>query len=111
MSRFFKITIGALLFVVLGSLGYGAYGYFDAISDSENLRARADKLLVANRGGSSLGKKRYRQLLMVQDPEFEHHGGIDITTPGAGITTVSQSLAKRVGFERFTPGINKIRQT
>ncbi|MEP4033773.1 transglycosylase domain-containing protein, partial [Roseibium polysiphoniae] len=63
-----------------------------------------------NLGAKSLGESRYRQLLLVQDPQFETHGGVDITTPGAGITTISQSLAKRVGFDEFTPGIRKIRQ-
>ncbi|KAG1650056.1 DNA replication and repair protein RecF [Nymphon striatum] len=92
-------------------LGYGAYGYFDARSEAEKLQARANDLLMKNLGGSSLGEERYRQLLAVQDPTFEQHNGVDMTTPGAGITTVTQSLAKRVGFDNFTPGIGKLRQT
>jgi membrane carboxypeptidase/penicillin-binding protein PbpC len=111
MKKIFKVATGVVALVVVGCVGYGAHGYFDAISDADDLRARADALLAANLGGSSLGEKRYRQLLAVQDPRFEHHGGVDMTTPGAGVTTISQSLAKRVGFESFTPGIGKIRQT
>ncbi|WP_298812837.1 transglycosylase domain-containing protein [uncultured Roseibium sp.] len=111
MRRIIKITAAAVLLLFLGVLGYGAYGYFDALAASEELEARAESLLAENLGGSSLGEERYRQLLVVQDPAFEQHSGVDVTTPGAGITTVTQSLAKRVGFENFTPGIGKIRQT
>ncbi|MBG6155541.1 membrane carboxypeptidase/penicillin-binding protein PbpC [Labrenzia sp. EL_159] len=111
MKRIFKIAAAALLLLFAGVLGYGAYGYFDALAASEELEARADSLLAENLGGSSLGQERYRQLLVVQDPAFEQHSGVDMTTAGAGITTVTQSLAKRVGFENFTPGIGKIRQT
>jgi membrane peptidoglycan carboxypeptidase len=32
-------------------------------------------------------------------------------TPGAGFTTVTQSLAKRLAFAHFRPGLSKIRQT
>lgn len=111
MRRFFGITSIASLLLLAGLSGYGAYGYFDALSDAEALEARAKRLIAENLGGSSLGEERYRQLLAVQDPAFEQHNGVDMTTPGAGITTVTQSLAKRVGFENFTPGIGKIRQT
>ncbi len=111
MRRLFEITFVVLLLVVVGLLGYGAYGYFDALADAEELEAKASGLLAEDLGGSSLGEERYRQLLAVQDPAFEDHNGVDMTTPGAGITTVTQSLAKRVGFENFTPGIGKIRQT
>ncbi|KAG1650057.1 DNA replication and repair protein RecF [Nymphon striatum] len=111
MKRFFKFTSLALVLLVVGLLGYGAYGYFDARSEAEKLQARANDLLMKNLGGSSLGEERYRQLLAVQDPTFEQHNGVDMTTPGAGITTVTQSLAKRVGFDNFTPGIGKLRQT
>ena len=111
MKKLYKII--AIVFVVLiaGCGGYFAYGFFDAISDADALRARADRIIAASHGGSSLGEERYRQMLMVQDPQFEHHSGVDMTTPGAGATTISQSLAKRVGFEHFTPGVGKIRQT
>lgn len=111
MRKIIKITAAAVLLLFLAVLGYGAYGYFDALTDSKGLVTRAERLLAENLGGASLGEERYHQLLAVQDPTFEQHSGVDMTTPGAGITTVTQSLAKRVGFENFTPGIGKIRQT
>lgn len=111
MRKFVKITAAAVLLIFAVILGYGAYGYFDAITDSVELETRANSLIEQKLGGASLGEDRYHQLLAVQDPAFERHSGVDLTTPGAGITTVTQSLAKRVGFENFTPGIGKIRQT
>ncbi|SNY93129.1 Transglycosylase [Cohaesibacter sp. ES.047] len=111
MRRFFKITL-LFLFICISTVAlYGALGYFDALGDSAALRQRANTILSENRGGASLGADRYRQILLVQDPNFEHHNGVDVTTPGAGLTTISQSLAKRVGFKQFKPGIRKIRQT
>lgn len=111
MKRFFKFLTVAFLLLITACSIYFAYGYFGAISASDDLRARADAIIAANLGGSSLGEERYHQLLMVQDPQFEHHRGVDMTTPGAGVTTISQSLAKRLAFEKFTPGLGKIKQT
>ncbi len=50
-------------------------------------------------------------LLKVQDPDFYNHKGIDISTPGAGVTTISQGLVKMYYFEDFKPGIQKIKQS
>ncbi|WP_299481317.1 transglycosylase domain-containing protein [uncultured Roseibium sp.] len=111
MKKFLKIVISAFALLIVGLLGFGAKGYYDATTDADDLSARANILLASQLGGASLGPERLRQLLAVQDPQFEQHGGVDLTTPGAGLTTISQSLAKRVGFENFTPGIGKVRQT
>lgn len=111
LRRVFNFTALTVLLLLAGLLGSGSSGYFDALTDAEELEARANGLLAENLGGASLGEVRYRQLLAVQDPAFEEHNGVDMTTSGAGITTVTQSLAKRIGFENFSPGIGKIRQT
>ncbi|KAA5605189.1 glycosyl transferase [Roseospira marina] len=50
-------------------------------------------------------------LLAVQDPNYLEHWGVDVSTPGAGLTTITQSAAKRLAFEAFHPGLGKIRQT
>lgn len=50
-------------------------------------------------------------LLAVQDPSFESHHGIDLFTPGAGLTTITQAIAKKLFFVDFRPGIGKIKQT
>ncbi len=50
-------------------------------------------------------------LLKVEDPAFYSHNGIDLSTPGAGYTTITQGLVKQYFFENFQPGLAKIKQT
>ena len=50
-------------------------------------------------------------LLKVEDPAFFSHGGVDLSTPGAGLTTITQGLVKVLYFENFRPGFQKPRQT
>lgn len=50
-------------------------------------------------------------LLAVEDPAFFEHNGMDLSTPGAGITTITQGLVKQFYFEEFKPGFAKIKQT
>ncbi len=106
--RLFGLLLVILFVVVLWS---GGKGYYDALADSEPLAARAARLIEDDRGGASLGVDQLAMLLKVQDPGFEVHKGVDLTTPGAGLTTITQSLAKRLAFDEFQPGFAKIRQT
>lgn len=50
-------------------------------------------------------------LLKVEDPNFYHHKGVDLLTPGAGMTTITQGLVKKFYFRKFKPGIAKFKQT
>jgi membrane carboxypeptidase/penicillin-binding protein len=50
-------------------------------------------------------------LLKVEDPAFYAHNGVDLSTPGAGITTITQGLVKKFYFKQFKPGPAKIKQT
>jgi membrane peptidoglycan carboxypeptidase len=51
-------------------------------------------------------------LLVVEDPNFYNHHGIDLSTDGAGWTTITQGLVKVYFFENFTKGVfNKLRQS
>lgn len=52
-----------------------------------------------------------RILLLVEDPAFFAHKGIDLVTPGAGLTTITQALVKRLYFKQFKPGFAKLRQS
>jgi hypothetical protein len=94
---------------VAAALAYGLSGYVDARADSAKLGERANMLIANGRGGTGLGPGRIEQLLMVEDPAFEGHSGVDFSSEGAGLTTLSQSVAKRAGFDRFKPGFMKIR--
>jgi membrane peptidoglycan carboxypeptidase len=51
-------------------------------------------------------------LLTVEDPGFYEHNGVDLSTPGAGLTTISQGLVKLHYFDSFKPGLHaKLKQT
>lgn len=53
----------------------------------------------------------YRHILLtVEDPDFYSHHGIDLTTPGAGWTTITQGIVKVYFYEGFTPGIFRYRK-
>ncbi|MBN8241532.1 transglycosylase domain-containing protein [Nitratireductor aquimarinus] len=111
MKKILKTATTLILAIFAAALAYGGWGYLYAIKDADALKLRADALIAENRGGQSLGDARLQQLLQVQDPNFQGHSGVDMITPGAGVTTITQSAAKRLAFEAFKPGIGKIRQT
>ena len=104
--RWSAIGIGLL---ITGLAAYAASGFFDARADAHRLAARADWLIQNHRGAADLGPGRVDQVLLVEDPGYWNHGGVDLTSPGAGLTTLTQSLSKRVGFSEFKPGIRKLR--
>lgn len=60
---------------------------------------------------ADLPRRRLDDLLKVEDPAFLAHKGIDLATPGAGLTTITQALVKLFYFEHFKPGFNKIKQS
>ena len=94
---------------LMAVLAYGLHGYFSARADASALSLRADSLIAQRHGPKDLGPGRMEQLLLVEDPGFVSHNGTDWTTPGSGLTTLTQSLGKQVGFQRFRPGLQKIR--
>ncbi|UUL82215.1 transglycosylase domain-containing protein [Sphingomonas qomolangmaensis] len=97
--------------LLLAAIVYAGIGYYDALRDATELKIRADALIAAKRGPDDLTPTKLEQLLRVEDPTFWHHNGLDIQTSGAGLTTLTQSLAKRLAFHHFKPGIGKLRQT
>jgi membrane peptidoglycan carboxypeptidase len=58
-----------------------------------------------------LSKQQTEILIKVQDPGFYGHNGIDLSTPGAGLTTITQAIVKKLYFDSFKPGISKIKQS
>jgi membrane carboxypeptidase/penicillin-binding protein len=54
---------------------------------------------------------RVVMLLRVEDPGFFAHRGVDFSTPGAGMTTITQALVKRFYFDGFRPGFAKLEQS
>ncbi len=97
--------------LLLGLTVYGGIGYFDALRDAPMLKKRAHALIKDGRGPVNLTANRLRQLLRVEDPAFFTHKGVDFKSNGTGLTTITQSLSKRLAFNEFKPGIRKVRQT
>lgn len=97
--------------VIAGLAIYAAAGYISGINAAEHHKQRALSLISAGKGVAGLGQDQLELLLRVQDPAFYSHQGIDLKTSGAGLTTITQSLAKRLAFDEFKPGLGKIRQT
>jgi len=60
---------------------------------------------------SDLPKRRIDMLLRVEDPGFYRHHGVDFSTPGAGMTSITQGLVKRFYFSHFHKGFPKIEQS
>ena len=107
------LILAASIFVaaLLIAAAYAATGYFDALSDAPSLAIRADSLIAAHRGPADLTPPKLDEFLRVDDPNFWNHRGIDLATPGSGMTSITQSLAKRLAFVDFKPGYRKLRQS
>jgi monofunctional glycosyltransferase len=57
-----------------------------------------------------LNEKRQDTLVIIQDPTFFKHSGIEWPSP-LTTTTITQSLVKKLFFKKFTKGFKKIEQT
>lgn len=60
---------------------------------------------------NDLSPRQLEILIKVEDPSFYRHYGVDFQTPGAGWTTITQGLAKKMYFKNFKQGLMKIKQT
>lgn len=60
---------------------------------------------------SDLNKWQQSALIKVEDPSFFSHNGTDFSTKGAGLTTITQAIVKKLYFKHFTPGFKKIEQS
>lgn len=58
-----------------------------------------------------LSEEQMRVLLTVEDPAFFTHRGIDFSSLGQGMTTLTQAIVKFLYFDAFRPGFMKIEQT
>ncbi len=58
-----------------------------------------------------ISKLRREWLISIQDPNFSAHNGFDLNTPGADLTTITQSIVKKLYFKSFKPGFSKYRKT
>lgn len=107
-SRFLRAVAGlaALVAVVLPALTI-ARGAWEAPR-----RIASHLPPPPSRTMRELPADREHELLAVEDPRFFEHHGVDLRTPGAGWTTITQALVKVLYFESFRPGpFAKLEQT
>lgn len=102
MIRKVALALGALLFA------YAAYLGWRVAVERSRVSARVDAIIAAaDPDERNLAPRRVAALLAVEDPTFWTNKGIDFATPGASMTTLSQSLGKRIFFDHFQPGFRK----
>lgn len=107
-ARLFALfTLGVFAFVAIYCCLILFKGYVQTPELIAARIANADMALTVEQ----LSEEQLRILLAVEDPNFFSHSGIDLSTPGAGFTTITQALAKSLYFESFQPGLAKIRQS
>lgn len=96
--------IRTLAVLTLGLVAYEGYRVFDA---SRTLDARMAPLIASTPG---LSARQLNAIVQVQDPTFRTHAGIEWPSP-LTTTTITQSLVKKIFFEDFRPGFQKLEQT
>lgn len=106
-----KIVLKIALTALVALFVYEAFAVLAARSKTPEIFSAALKGGDVKIHLSDLSKERINALLSVQDPRFYEHSGFDFNTPGAGVTTITQAMAKYLYFENFTPGFKKIEQT
>jgi membrane carboxypeptidase/penicillin-binding protein len=111
----FKNTIGRLSLVgVLSSIiivTYYGWEVYAAYHFTEEQVLPLEKTTEYPLQLSSLTTRQLDILLRIEDPQFYVHKGVDLSTPGAGITTITQGLVKHIYFDNFKSGLAKIKQT
>ena len=101
-----------IVVIILGLVGYIFYIAFDAYNQTPKILAEINssgKLVLKL---EDVPEDYQTALLSVEDPKFYTHSGIDLTTAGAGWTTITQGLVKACFFDKFSPGFfNKLNQS
>jgi membrane carboxypeptidase/penicillin-binding protein len=91
---------------------YYVWEIYDARNHTQSYVAKAYAKWGSSIDVSVVGAERIGLMLAVEDPTFYTHQGVDLDTPGAGMTTLTQGLVKLLYYPNgFKPGIEKIRQT
>jgi membrane carboxypeptidase/penicillin-binding protein len=112
LKRCVLVGISALLLLFAAACLYYLNEVHVARSDTGVLVAQAFHRYGHRVTINDFTPQRLDTLLRIEDPTFRRHRGVDLSTPGAGMTTITQGLVKLLYFPGgFRPGIAKIRQT
>jgi membrane peptidoglycan carboxypeptidase len=110
--RILVAVAAVILIFILITAAYYANEVYAARRDTPALIEAAWRRYGSPIDVADLSPQRKTTLLAVEDPTFAWHHGVDLTTPGAGMTTITQGLVKLLYFPRgFRQGLAKIRQT
>lgn len=108
-----RITGTLLLLIVLPLLLLLLYSLFvitKAYLDTPKVVAEATSPARVSLRPEDLPDDYRHILLTVEDPNFYSHHGIDVSTPGAGWTTITQGIVKVYFYNGFTPGLFRYRK-
>lgn len=108
MRRALTLIAGAVAILLIGLIAFEGYALWRAHKRTPAVLAEAAKGEIVL---SDVPKRRLDMLLRVEDPAFYNHQGVDFSTPGAGMTTITQGLVKRFYFAHFQKGFPKIEQS
>ena len=116
-----KIAAALVLVILLGAAVIYSYQIFQARNYTtatilpdlaagkwRNFKGASQAFEMTN---EDLSARQREILIKVQDPGFHQYNGIDLFTPGAGLTTITQAITKKLYFEKFKPGLAKIYQS
>lgn len=106
-----RIALRILFGVLIVIVGYYAFVMIDGYVSTPALVAARMAGVEPALAADQLSAEHLHILLTVEDPEFFSHPGVDLSTPGAGLTTITQALAKDLYFEQFRPGLAKLKQS
>ena len=101
----------ALLLAALPLALLAAYESFALIRAKQRTPEVLDAAAQGELSYRDLSDRRREMLLQVEDPGFFAHRGVDFSTPGQGMTSLTQSLVKRFYFDDFQPGFAKLEQS
>ncbi len=109
---FFKrIILWAVLLLIAAAIIYYSAEVVSARSKTPELVADILASGKIDMTAEDLTAEQKEILIRVEDPNFYGHHGVDFATPGAGWTTITQGLAKKLYFNDFEQGLMKIKQT
>lgn len=111
MKRIMRILGLTLLIAIIASAGYYTVEIIKARNYTRQVVSHYPRSASCVLKFEDLSDRQLKILLTVEDPAFFTHKGVDLTTPGAGLTTITQSLVKIFYFNNFKPGLAKIKQT
>ncbi|WP_457796737.1 hypothetical protein [Methylocystis sp. S23] len=110
MRLFAKYLSIGLAVALLSGAFYEAYAVIVARTTTKRLFAKYEAATESGaKPPAALSLERVDILVRVQDPRFWSHRGVDWSAPLA--TTVTQSVVKKLYFDKFEPGVAKIKQT